>query len=401
MTDRLLYNLAIPEQAQLSQSQRQARQLLTQGTLGTGPGAVEDISGDPPGQTLAGRVAGKHAELTAREFEELFSADAIEVVPIFERGADTSREDRWVALEDVDVNPAHPTDSRVQEFDGSLRTKGTRRSHWRVVLTNPTTEDNPLGSASNEEIALSGRARRVQWYDRSTGDLEDASEQRVIEGEHDRLAVYDATDPSFDGPTLIYDLAYRHEWPVDTRVWDDYGRSKLDEVTVSDGATVGSATVGSATVGTGVETTAVQWQRVYEPSHDYVGRPVLENDILRLRPDGPRGKLRVYRWNAADEHYDRVQLGGSDWRLIDWNTKRIGVERIDGQAEFEDQSNPGTTHNLNWSLKRGYGDVLWLNPDNEGSVPSGLTDRLDPIAHDSDQDPAAVADVIKRSEVDR
>jgi len=404
MTDRLLYNLAIPDQTFLSQSQQQVRQLLAQGTLAAGPGAVEDISGDPQTQTLAGRVVGRHAELTAEEFEELFDNDSIRAVPYFERGPQTSREDRYVALEDVTVNPAHPTDTRVQSFDGNLRTRGTRRSHWRTVETAVTTESNPFGSASTEEIAIPALAdvtAPVRWYNRDDGSLDDATVQATRAGEHDDLVVYDATEPSFGSPTLVYSVAYRHEWPVDCRVWDDYGRDKYDQETADDGDTVGSATVGSATVGTGVDTEAVQWQRVYASKHDYRGRPVLENDILRLIPDEDAGTLRVWEWNDADEHYDRVQLGTSSWRLLDWNTRRIGVERIDGQAEFEDQSNPGSTHNLNFSLKRGCQTVCWYNPANEGAVPSGLTGRLSPIANTSEQDPGAVADLIEGSEVDR
>lgn len=398
MSDRLLYNLAIPDQTQLSQSQQQIRQLLAQGTLGAGPGAVEDISGDPQTQTLAGRVVGRHAELTASEFEELFSNGSIRAAPYFERGATTSREDRYVALEDATVEPAHPTDRRAQRFDGNLRTRGTRRSHWRTVETNPTTETNPFGSATTEEVGIPARARRARWYNRDDGSLESATEQRVVAGEHDGVSIYDATEPSFDDPTLIYDVAYRHEWPVDCRVWDDYDRAKSDSGP-SSSATVGSATVGSTTAGSTPE--AVQWQRVFSPQHDYTGQPVIENDILRLRPDEAGEKLRAYRWNDADEHYDRVQLGMTGWRLIDWHTRRIGVERIDGQAEFEDKSSPGTTHNVDWSLKRGYTDALITQPANAGAIPAGLQTRLGPIAHDSDQDPAAVADLIERSVVDR
>jgi len=398
MTDRLLYNLAVPETAQADQRQQQAQQLLSEGILGSGPAAVEAISADAGSRTLVGQVSGPLAPLTADEFEELFGAGGIEVVPYFQRGPDTGSEDGYYALENVDVKPEHPADERIQRFDGSLERRGSRRSHRRSLLTNPTTEDNPFGSASTEEIGIPARASKVQWYNSADGSLEAATVQRTESGEHDDVDVYDATEPSFSAPTLVYDVAYRHEWPVDVRVWDTYGRSKYRE-SVVDSTTVGTASVNSSMVSETRE--AVQWQRVFTSDHDYRSTPVLENDLLRLEFDEPGQKLRAYRWDDAEELYDRVQLGQSSWRLFDLDITRIGVERIDGQAEFEDTSNPGTTHNLNFSLKRGYTDALWLNPDNEGSIPGGLKTRLDPIAHDSDQDPAAIADVIERTELDR
>ena len=401
MSDRLLYNLTVPQSAQLSQSQRQRRELLAQGVLSSGPAQVESISADASTRSLVGRARGRFADLIAREFEELFGNSAIQAVPYFERGADTGDVDGYYALENVSTEPAHPVEPRVQRFDGSLTKQGTRRSHLRIVRTASTTESNPFGSASTEEIGIPTRARTegripVRWYNESDGSLEAATVQRTVTGEHDDIDILDATEPSFDSPTLLYDVAYRHEWPVDVRVWDDRDGPKVYR---GDGAaTVGNATVGDATVNG--DTEAVRWQRVFATEHDYSGIPIVENDRLRLEWDEGYA-LRAYRWDTGTQGYDRVSLGSTDWRLLDVNIRRIGVERVDGQAEFRDEANPSTTHNLNWSSKRGYDDILWLNPDNEGSVPADLVTRLDPIAHDSGQDPAAVANVLERTEVDR
>lgn len=396
MADKYLYNLVIPEGAQLTQTQRQVRQLLSQGTLSPGTAAVESITADAGTKTLTGRVTGEYAELTAAEFEELFSQDDIEVVAFYAPGTDATHEDRYVALKDVSTEPAHPFETRVQRFDGSLTKVGTRASHRRALRANPTTESNPFGSDTTAEVGIPARASKVQWYDPNDASLTDATVQRTVTGEHDDIAIYDAAAPSISRPVLVYDVAYRHEWPVDVRVWDDRNGQKLAEEGGGDGATVGSDTVGSATVGNS-PTTAVRWQRVFSADHDYQGTPIVETDRLRVEFDAPQ-KLRAYRWDAGEEDYARVQLGATAWRLTDANIRRIGVERIDGQCKF---SSGSSSHNLNVSLKRGYEDALWLNPDNEGSVPQGLIDRLDPIAATSDEDPAAVADVIERNEVDR
>ena len=394
VSDTLIYNVIVPGATQPTAESRQGRSTLSEGVLGSDVAAVESISPNAGRQTLSGRYIGPLADLSALELQELFGA-SIEAVPIFNPDEQGSV-DGYYALESADVNPRDARVAEIQEYNATVTGLGTRRSHRRTVRTNPTTEDNPFGSASSEEIGIPARASLVQWYDSSTGALEDATVQRTESGEHDDIDIYDATEPSFDGPTLVYDVAYRHEWPVDVRVWDDYGRAK--HRSTSDGTTVGSATVGTATVGSVTE--AVQWQRVFSTDHDYRGVPILENDVLRLE-FAERDQLRVYEWDTSAKTYERLELGSSPWRLQDVDIVRIGVERIDGQAEFEDVNNPGTTHNLNFSVKRGYSTVFWTVPANESSPPQGLIDRLSPIAHDSDQDPAAVADVIQRTEVDR
>lgn len=397
MTTKLLHALVLPARNQDRAQGRGRRNQVARGVIGSGPSAVESISLEPGEQLLTGAFANEHAELMAQEFEELFNADGIEVVPYTVKGSNDP-EDGYYSLRDIETRPEVPAERRLQRFDGTMTRQGSRRDHWRAVRTNPTTEANPFGSATTELVGLSERADKVRWFDSATGDIESASVDSTIAGEHDAVDRYDATEPSFDAPTLIYDVPYEVEWRSDCRVWDDRDTDKYDVRT--DGDTVSTDThVGTATVGS--SRSAVAWQRVYVPDHDFRGLPLLENDVLRLAFDEAGQKLRAYRWNDADNNYDAVSLGVSSWRLFDLHIRRIGLERIDAQVEFEDADSPGTTHNLNLSLKRGYADALWLNPDNEGSVPADLVTRLDPIAHDSDQDPAAVADVVARSEVDK
>jgi hypothetical protein len=219
---------------------------------------------------------------------------------------------------------------------------------------------------------------------------------RTETGQHDDVDVYDATEPTFSSPALVYDIEYRHEWPVDVRVWDDYDRSRR-VATRDSGDEVGTATVGSATVGSATVAEVVAWQRVYRSDHDAQGTLVLENDLLQVALDEGRGRLVAKRWDDADGQYTRVQLdASSDWRCVRADVRHIGVAAGDAQLTFSDDN---ADRNVNASLKRGYADLLLTKPDNEDSLPSGLTDRLDAIAHDSDRDPGAVADIVPKSEV--
>lgn len=396
MTNRLLHAVNIPEEL-LSNPSNEAQSKLASNSVLGGTASAEDIASEPTEKVLTGIAGGKFAKLTALELEELFTSDLI--VPYTVRGRDDPQTDGYYATQNVDVQRAAASQDELQKFDGRLTKNGTQGKNWRAVRTNPQTLDNPFGSATAPEIGLSGRARKVRWFDDVAGTIEDATVQRTVEGEHDYLNIYDASEPSFDAPVLIYDIPYEEEYPTDCTVWDTYGRPKVYSVSTST-AQVGSATVGSATVG-GYETyVASQWQRVYLADHDWVGDMILETDRLRLEIGQPEESVTAYRYDPDDGQYNLVQLGASDWRLWDVDIRTIGLAQIDAQFEFEDTSS-GAHHNLNGTLVRGLDNVVWTVPNNEGSTPSGLIDRLDPIADDSDRVVNASADVVKRSEVDR
>jgi hypothetical protein len=397
MTEKILYALALPESSQAIDSNNRRRQIASEGTLGPGQPAVTPISPEAETRTLSVAFYSRFAELSARELAELWSSDAIDSVPYTSNDSDTILEEGYYSLERAENRPSTATERRSQEFRGEFTRIGTRRTHWRAVKTAPTTEDNPFGAGSRQRVGISTRADKVRWFDETGGAIEDATAVDSVDGEHDIIQIYDIQDTSIDQPTLIFELDYRLEWPTDCRVWDDRGVQKY-ATTTGGGATVGSATVGSATVGS--TTTALQWQRVFATDHEYVGNPTVENDILRVELAEDVGRIRVYEWNPSTTSYESVALGTSPWRLYDADLTRIGLGRIDAQIEFEDL-NTGATHNLNMSLKRGYESILWTVPENEDPAPQGLIDRLSPIAGTSQEDPAAVTDVIKRSEVRR
>lgn len=399
MVDRRLYRVTIPESLLQSRDPTQSRRIASEGVLQSDSPEVEGIAPNSGDLTIIGEMFGELVDVTAQELQELFASEAYSPIPVAGKQGASVPESGYYEPSRGEVGPRDARERRVQNIRRLQMTHaGGRGAYWRAVRTNPTTEDNPFGSASTAEIAISARANKVRWFDDGAGTktTEAATVQRTVEGERDPIDIYDATEPSFSSPTLIFDIPYHYEWRADARVWDPRGREKYLE-TSTDSSQVGSTTAGAGSVG---GQTALQWQQVFVTSHDFDAPVIVETDRLRLEFDEAGQTLRAYRWDDAEGIYEVVPLGTSDWRLFDIDLLTVSQARIDAQVEFEDTSAGSlTTHNLNMSAKRGYDDALWLNPDNEGSVPSGLTDRLDPIAHDSDEDPAASMDIIKRSEV--
>ena len=375
---RTLYVLRISEAALEQPSTSQTLRIASNSPLNSDAPEVDSLAADPSTRPLAGVIAGQYAGKLAREFEELFSATGIEVVPWF--GDEDSQQDAYVALEDVTIDQATARHPELQRFDGQLSRAGTTESHQRALYCNPQPVDNPFGSSSTAEVGLSIRADNVEWWDHVTGATVSATVQRTVSGEHDDIEIYDATEPGFDNPVLLHDIAYDAEWPTDVRVWDDYNRSKSIQTTVN-GDT---------------RTVDPTWQRCFVTSHEFVGTPILGSDKLRLEADTDNQLLSASGWTGSS--YDSVSLGASDWRLRALDLSRIGVERIDAQTEWVNTSN-GDTHRLDLTLKRGREDALWTVPDNGSAPPQGLIDRLTPIASPADQAAGEVLDIVANSEV--
>jgi len=390
MDRRIFHAVAVPEQVIERPRSEQSKRIASEGALTSDVPAVQSISADAGAETVAGVLGGQGAELTSAELEQLFGASGISVIPYFGDKPNPSK-DGYYATEDITVDQPVASQNNLAKFDGKLIKKGTRRSHRRAVLTAPTDVDNPFASASTEEVGIPARASDVQWYDRrNTGTTETASIVRTVVGQHDDIAIYDVSDSSFTGPALIYDVPYA-DWPADVRVYDDRNNPRRKTVSVS-GPAVGSATVGDSTVGR--EQSFPAFQRVYRTDHNAVGTLRIENDRLQVALNEDRGRLIARRWDESDGQYEPVQLDvTSDWRLERADVRYIGLEGVEARLRFGDGT---ATHRFDAALKRGYDDVLFVNAPNAGSAPSGLTTRLDAIAHDSDRDPAGTADIVAR-----
>jgi hypothetical protein len=396
--NRLLHAVNIPEDSLQDPENNQQSRLAKSGLLDSPSGVVEDIASEPGEQALVGTLAGRFSKLTATELEELFSSTL--TVPYTVRNGDDTQIDGYYATEQLNIRRGTAKVDTLQQFDGKLVREGTRRSHRRAIKTRPQTVTNPFGSATAPELGLSVRAQDIKWFDAVGGQVDtDPTVVRRVEGEHDFLNIYDASDPPFDDPILVYDIPFTEEYPTDCRIWDTYDRDKIYRQTTTADDTVGSSTVGSATVTDTITARTVQWQRVYSTAHQYQGDTIIENDRLRFEITQSDNQLRAFRYDDSIGLYERVQLGASDWRLKDINITHIGLARIESALTFENRSN-GNRQRADLLLIRGLDNATIAEPANASTIPQGVIDRLDPIASDSDRVTKPVADTIDRSDVE-
>jgi hypothetical protein len=310
----------------------------------------------------------------AEELEELFASDGIEEVPLY--GPDEPLgSDRYYVLEQVDVSRVEPQLAEVQEFQGTIRQSGTHNTHYRAVESTLVQVENDFGNDTTAEVGVPATASKVRWFDAETEETASTSSVATRSAQLGDVEIYDADAAPYDAPTLLYEIDYQDEGDVDVVVWDTLGRgSKLD----NDGV--------------------VQWQRAFDGGHSF-DEAVLDNGLLRLRFAGPVPELTAQEWDDAAGAWSDVALGASDWELLDLDITTLAMARVDAQVRFENTSD-GSEYPLNMSLKRGYPDAQWSIPENEsGPIPSGLQDKLDPVADSSVVDPQEDKTLVAREEV--
>lgn len=385
MTDRLLHAVYIPDNARTETGSEIKRRLAKTNQSGVGSGIVEAIGLRPTEQLLTGYFAGRLADVQRRELEELFDADGIAQVPYATREATPDREDGYYALEDVSLQNPDPREERFARFDGRMVKKGTRESHRRSIKTAPQPVDAIAPTESTPRVGLANAASKVRWFDAATKATEPATPVDAVQGEHGEIDLFDADEPSFDSPELIYTLPYRREYATDCRVWDTYGKPKeLVINTTGDAPKVGDAAVGAAQVGGGGNSTTVdaQWQRVYSTDHEFRGAMIIETDVLRATIQKPDEALTAARWNDSNSEYRDVPLFGS-WQLYDSSLTYIGQSRIDCRMEFAD-TDSDARQELRATFVRGRDTVQFSNPAG-GTVPDDLVEYLSLLSTDTDR----------------
>lgn len=379
MTDRELYTLTIPADSQTSAQTQAKRNTSTRGVLGEDAGSVESLSAAPDQRQLRGQYRGTYAESMATELAELFEASEYEAVSY--AGTNTATPaDGYYTPADLSVRRLDPRDAAVVAFDGRMTRVGTRDSHRRAVETAVVQVENDFGNDQTAHVGVPTAATDLRWLGPETGETEPANEAFVETrpAEYGGVNVYNlnASTLDIDDPTLVYDLPYDEAGKTDAKVWDDRGASgKLD--------------------GDGIR----QWQRAFVTDHGFDGNPVLDNGFARLTFDRTDG-LHAEEWIEADGAWSPVALGTSNWEFDAFNLTRVGPSRVEAQVRFYHASTTATYFHLDASLKRGYRWPQWVVPENEdGPVPTGLADLLDPITDASDYDPQESQGLIARREV--
>lgn len=376
-----LYNIWLPEASTSSAEDDIQADIQQAGLLGQGSIATEKIAADTIDFTVTGHLplGDRFARKHATELESL-AASGYEAVPLFDQDADVSDPKRaYYEVQAVDVSPAHPTTQAAYEYTVALSEKGTHSSHWRGVRTTVETVSTGLATGGNGLIGVDGGSVKAKWIDAAQGRSV-ATVDSTVSSEFGAVDRYAPSAPSFDDPTLLYEADFDAEYQTDVVVYDDRGESDR-AWSFSDGQTTASAT---------------QWVHIYHGAHEFEGRPVVDNGLLRLRFDESNGNVDAWQYNAGADSWGSVSTSGS-FDLVDADLDRIGPADVRLFCEFED-TNAGSLHTATISVQRGLDEMVLRIPDNESSIPSGLESQLSGVASDQSTDAKPRQTVVRRSE---
>lgn len=393
-----LYSIWLPDPATSRaaddiQADIRSAGLLEQGGLVAGKVSVEDIDLTVTGQFRLGEPLSR---VLATELESL-AASAYGNVPLYD--PDTQDRKRgYKEVQAVDVNPAHPTTEGAYEYTVALSSSGTKQTHWRAVRTNVETVSTGLATGSAGQIAIDAQSRKARWFSPADG-TEAATVQASGSGAFGAVEFYDPGEPTFDNPTLIYEVDFDREPLTDAIVYDDRGLDKT--LTFVEGDAVGGFQYDTAQYDTVQyagrdDTTASQWPHVFDVTHEFDGRPVVDTGRLRVRFDETAGEIVAFQ--APDGVYTETTISHGDYELFDADVEAIGPARVVVYSEWEDTAS-GDIDRAVLAFPRGASELVVRVPENESSVPSALESVLSPIASDQTDDPQAAQDLVRRAEV--
>lgn len=377
MTNRTLYVLAIPSDAQRRERANARQQTASEGILESDLGSVTEIASEPGTQRLEVQFRGTHAEEMVAELEELAASAGIDSVPYYTTSGQTPT-DGYYSIERVrDTGRREPPVSQIAEFRGQVTRAGRRHSHLRAVETTPQQVNHPFGNDDRALVGVPNTASKLRWLNPETNATEIPTIVATRNAEFGDVQVVDATASSFSEPTLVYDIAYGDQGPVDPRAWDEHGRGARTDANGN-----------------------LQWQKVFAASHDYEGEAILSNGLVRARFDQATPSLTVEHWDDVNTTWSTTALGTSDWEFYDLDVQQIGLASIFARVEFRDPvQSPTAYFTLEAYVKRGWNDVLWAEPGSAGT-PTGLADLLSPVASGLIYDPGEDVGLQDRAEVE-
>lgn len=388
-TDYLLYVLTLPEGSRSEAGSRQRQNLSVQGILGQGSGVTNSLSSAPGEQQLSGVYAGEYAEKMAAELSELGQSQSIKGVPLVGRQSETPL-DAYYSVETANVNPRSAQSRSVWGYTLKLREQGTRGTHRREVTTKQRELSHPFGTATDAPVGVPAAATEVRWLDPPTDATTTATPTTTRTAELADVALYDTQQAPYSDASLVYDIPYADEGPVDVRVWDTRGLgSKLD--------------------GDGV----LQWQKVFSAAHEYpysVGaEAIIDNGRVRLRADPTSDPgVAVETWDTGTSSWTTQALGtgdgAGDWTLVDIDLaersdQRLGAARVDAWTRWRN-TNTGDEARLDVTVHRGWDTIQVARvPDSDSPVPTGLESLLSPVASDRLLHPQPVRQVRAREAI--
>lgn len=383
MTDLNIYVHNIPSDDLTSDTTAQSPSVNIAGLLNQDGTVAERISTPPGDFRVRAQHRGRFADLMAAEVEELARSAGYSPVPIFVPTGQ-SVVDGFYVVTNSNIGPADPRERRVQDIDLSVSMSGTRANRYRAVRSDGRLRQvtHPFGSANTAELGVPATATDVYWVNPETGAATDANRITTRTGERGSVSIYDATNAPVSDPVLVYDAPYDAS-DGDIYAWDTRGLANRDTAA-------------------GI----IQWQRVFDSTHDFSGDArVLSNGLLRLTLDPQASPgISAERYDTAAGAWTAVSLGSSSWSLVDIdighrNSHQLSPARVDALTRWTDGS---TTYSLDLTLHRGQ-DVAQFDRSRSqpsSGVPSGLQTLLSPIASTSIRDPQQTQALRPRSEVD-
>lgn len=403
-----LYLIALPDAQTSGQNppgegvtSRVQAQGLLQGGL-----ATENIATEAVDLRVRGRfMFGEFSKKLHRELKSL-GESTYESVPFADDdNVDSDDQSGYYEVRDVNSTRANEASALAYQYDIALDAAGTRNTHWRAVRTGIERVDTRFagthtaslgestyggtpyadateGIESPAYLGIATEATKVRWFDTAQG-TESATIQETVNAEFGDVDLYDPAEPSFRDPTLIYELPFDREGPVDVRVWDDVGAPNSKQLDYDDDQN---------------NTYSItQWVHAYHSGFEFEGQPILDNGLLRVRFDEGNGTLEAWEWNESGSSWDSISISMGDWTLFDADIERIGPADVQVFTEFEN-STSGSVQAVVLSLQRGSERAIIREPDN-GSIPTGLDAVLVPIASAQTGDYGPAQTTVPRQEV--
>lgn len=373
MVQRALYRQSVPKDTQLQARGQGSRRVQTSGSVAeNSAGVTQGIAVNPQGQRLEVGLKGAGAARIVESYAELFDAGGITSVAYYGTGQRTPT-DGYYVLEGVESEPVIRGNGDGGNVVGRLRRKGSRKSHWRAVPTNPYSgyTSNLNDGFTRARVVVPSTATKVRWSNRDGATEEATAISAGVATEFGTVDIYDALDSSYESgtsnATLVYDLPYVHTGKHDAKVWDDRGNaSKTD----ADGV--------------------LQWQKVYRSDHVFEGAAVVDTGRLRVYLDDEAQTITAEAWDSGTSSWSAVSLGTSDWVLYDTDIVGINQCRVDAQLEFSntDGTDAIQFYRYDTVAHRGKAGLMFKDPPDEDNVdPTDLDSLLSPIQGEDNTDP--------------
>ncbi|WP_254768238.1 hypothetical protein [Salinilacihabitans rarus] len=385
---KYLYNSPLPESAATDERDRLGQQLAEAGLLDEDSAMVESIASQAADLTLEGqyRWGEDVSTMLATELDELSGAST-GALPLYRRSGGYPNAG-YYEIASADVAPLHANDRSVWRYTLSLTHAGARGRHFRAIEPTQRQLDHEFGTDTQALVAVPTTASKVRWFDPESKAIAQATTLETRAAEPLDVDVYDLADGEaavgVSDPWLIYDVSYADDVRTGVRAYDTRGNAEKF-------MTTGDGSQGPR-----------QWQTIHSTGHDITNEIVLDNGLLRLRPDETAGTMSAEMWDDTNGVWSDTGLAGTQpatVTLLDVDLTAVSMVRDVVQLLFDVD---GSLFALNAIVAKGYDEVLFSIPENEtGPIPTDLETWLSSIASSSITDPNAAKTLVPRSEVRR